>query len=335
LNTTNGGRLPYTYSWTFGSNATPSTSNAANPVVVYSGPGSATLTVTDANGTSNIFTRSISIPDEIVVTPTVSQPTPGNTDGSISLNIVGGTGTISVTWNDGQTGASRNNLGPGTYVATITDENGCSKTETFVLLAPVPNISLIKTGVYDDANGDGLQNAGDIINYTFLITNTGNANLISVTLSDPGIILTGSPFSLNEGDWDNTTYSGSYTITQSDIENGSFSNTAKVTARAGSLTVEDESTFVVNFTQIPRIVVEKNQIGGPNPVDEAGQVIDYEITIENTGNLNISNLVATDFLPGVDSGVVLNLLAGDDNNDGILNPGELWEYEISYTVSAG
>ncbi|MFD2203158.1 hypothetical protein ACFSKV_16390, partial [Shivajiella indica] len=333
LNTSTGGRLPYTYSWNFGPNATPANSNQANPVVVYTGSGSATLTVTDAVGVSNTFTQSIVIPDEILVTPTVSQPTPGNSDGSISLVIVGGTGTISITWNDGVTGSSRNNLSPGTYQATITDENGCTKIETYVLIAPVPNISLVKTGVYVDTNGDGLQNLGDIINYTFLITNTGNANLVNVTLSDPGINLTGSPFSLNEGDWDNTTFSGTYTITQADIETGSFSNTATVTATAGSLTVEDESTFVVNFTQVPRIIVEKNQIGGPNPVTAAGQVIEYEITVENTGNLNISNLIATDFLPGSDTGVILTLLAGDDNSDGILNPGEFWEYEISYTVT--
>jgi uncharacterized repeat protein (TIGR01451 family) len=332
-NTTTGGKSPLSYNWSFGPNASPSTSSEDNPVVVYSGPGSATLTVTDANGISNSFMQSIILPEEIIVTPTVNQPSPGNSDGSISLVVSGGTGTISVSWNDGATGLSRSGLGPGAFQATISDGNGCTKIESFTLIAAVPDISLIKTGVYVDENGDGLQNAGDIINYTFLIANTGDADLIEVTLSDPGITLTGLPFSLGLGESNKTTYSGSYTITQADIENGSFSNTATVTAISGALTVEDEDTFVVNFTQVPQIVVEKKQIGGPNPVDEAGQVIDYEITVENTGNLNISSVVATDFLPGADSGVVLSISSGDVDNDGILNPGELWKFVISYTVT--
>ncbi|WP_194975673.1 PKD domain-containing protein, partial [Aquiflexum lacus] len=330
--TTNGGSQPYQYNWNFGNNANPTTSNLPNPTVTYSSAGSATLTVTDSKGVTNTFTKNITIPTELSVSSTTTQPTPGNNDGSILISTTGGTGNISVSWNDGSTDLERTGLAAGTYIATVTDEFNCQKTITINLTSPEPNISLIKSGVYEDTNGDGSQNVGDKINYTFLVTNTGNFPLSNVTVTDPLINLTGSSFSLPVGESNNIAFSGSYTLTQQDIENGFFTNSATVTADAGSIQVTDNDSHTENFAQLPSLKVEKNQIDGPNPVTVSGQQLTYEITVENTGNINISNVVATDFLPGSSSGVVLNVINGDNQNPGILDVGEIWVYSIVYTV---
>ena len=82
--TTNGGTPPYTYSWNFGNNASPTTSTQANPTVNYTSSGTATLTVTDSKGIRNQSTRTVTVPNELIVTPNSSQPTPGNQDGTIT-----------------------------------------------------------------------------------------------------------------------------------------------------------------------------------------------------------------------------------------------------------
>ena len=59
------------------------------------------------------------------------------TDGTILLQITGGTAPYSVNWTDGQNSALAGGLGAGNYLATITDANGCTAlTDTIVLTAP-------------------------------------------------------------------------------------------------------------------------------------------------------------------------------------------------------
>ncbi|WP_191963311.1 SprB repeat-containing protein [Flavobacterium luteum] len=61
----------------------------------------------------------------------------GANDGSINLNLVGGIPTVTLKWSDGSTaGTTRNNLGPGTYKAVISDGTPCYITRTFTILEP-------------------------------------------------------------------------------------------------------------------------------------------------------------------------------------------------------
>ena len=90
-----------------------------------------------------------------------------------------------------------------------------------------PEISLDKTGTYVDSNANSIANAGDQITYVFTVTNTGNVTLTNVTVSDPVISVAGSAIaSLAPGASDVTTFSGTYTLTQDDINAGTFTNIA-------------------------------------------------------------------------------------------------------------
>jgi gliding motility-associated-like protein len=98
------------------------------------------ITVTDASGCEKKITVNIPNPPVFSVNPIVKQISCfGAKDASINLNLVGGLSPVKLVWNDGSTsGLTRNNLGPGTYIATITDGKPCVITKTFIIQEPQP-----------------------------------------------------------------------------------------------------------------------------------------------------------------------------------------------------
>jgi uncharacterized repeat protein (TIGR01451 family) len=68
--------------------------------------------------------------------------------------------------------------------------------------------------------------AGDQIVYAFTLTNGGNVTLnnLSVAASDSAVAVGGGPIaSLAPGTSDSTSISATYTVTQADVDNGSYS----------------------------------------------------------------------------------------------------------------
>uniref|UniRef100_UPI0005596DEB DUF7507 domain-containing protein n=1 Tax=Desulfatiglans anilini TaxID=90728 RepID=UPI0005596DEB len=107
-----------------------------------------------------------------------------------------------------------------------------------------PGIELQKTGTLQDNDGTPGVSAGDTISYTFSVKNTGNVTLTNVTITDPKITVSGGPIaSLAPGVTDSTTFTGSYTLTQTDINAGTFTNIATATGTppsGGNVTDTDD-----------------------------------------------------------------------------------------------
>lgn len=113
-----GGTPPYTLLWSPGGQTTNTISGLC--AGIYS------IAVTDANNCTEIDTFEIIEPTQILINPIVVNPScNGNCNGSITLNPTGGTPGYTVLWSNGSTSMTLNNLCAGTYVATITDANGC------------------------------------------------------------------------------------------------------------------------------------------------------------------------------------------------------------------
>ncbi|MFK7934481.1 MAG: hypothetical protein AB8G22_13300, partial [Saprospiraceae bacterium] len=118
---TQGGKAPFTYSW--------SESSLENETAENLAAGDYVVTVSDAAGNSQTAQISIPVPD--IITATVVQKTPastGNSDGVAEVSATGGTGNYQYAWDNGSTTAEAENLTPETHVVTITDENGCTAT---------------------------------------------------------------------------------------------------------------------------------------------------------------------------------------------------------------
>lgn len=94
---------------------------------------------------------------------------------------------------------------------------------------PQGGVTIVKDGVLDTGK-NGMSDPGDMINYTFMITNSGDVDLTNVAVTDPlvGTVTcpVGNPIpSLAPGA--DVTCTGSYSIMQSDIDNGVVNNTAE------------------------------------------------------------------------------------------------------------
>ena len=137
-----GGTGPFTCEWKKNGNTiSVGQDNNGNCFIAGQSAGSYTLCVTDANGVSSSMDEVLVDPDPIIITATVTDADcPDN--GSISLQVSGGTGTISTSWSPEIDDLT--DVAPGTYTVLAEDENGCTETRT-VQVQCVSALSLVVT----------------------------------------------------------------------------------------------------------------------------------------------------------------------------------------------
>lgn len=131
----NGG--PYTYVWST-SDQTPSVTGLAAGIY--------TVTISDVDGCTGVYSTEVTEPDPIVLQEGPGQDIQcfGGDDGELSVTVTGGnSGTFTYVWSDGtntvSTTQNASNLGAGIYAVTATDANGCSGTlANLVLQEPTP-----------------------------------------------------------------------------------------------------------------------------------------------------------------------------------------------------
>jgi gliding motility-associated-like protein len=119
-----GGIPPYEYSLSGGTyQATGDFVNLA--------AGAYTITIRDANLCTADFAAEINEPGPVEIEATTENTScPDESDGSISITITGGTAPYTILWDDGGSGATRNDIPAGTYPVVVTDSRGCAGAET-------------------------------------------------------------------------------------------------------------------------------------------------------------------------------------------------------------
>jgi len=201
-----GGNAPYTFQW----------SNLATALSQTNlGAGNYTITVTDSFGCIKLETINIPQAPIFVSNPIVSQITCfGAHNGSINLNLTGGIAPVALSWADGSTaGLIRNNLGAGTYTATISDGTPCYITKTFTIIEPQPIVlGAVLTNAFGCTNPNigsiNLIPSGGTPPFTFSWSN-------GATTEDLNAITSGN-YLVNVTDANGCTKSAQYSITRPD-----------------------------------------------------------------------------------------------------------------------
>jgi SprB repeat/Secretion system C-terminal sorting domain len=132
--TATGGTAPYSYIWS---------SNHCLAAIICDGNGAGTYTatVTDANGCTATASATITEPTQLTTSTSTTKPSCfGTSDGSATVNVTGGTMPYTYLWNTTpmQPTATLTNVFLGTYYVSITDANGCTRTEGVTITQPAP-----------------------------------------------------------------------------------------------------------------------------------------------------------------------------------------------------
>ncbi len=287
--------------------ASPTTVTAAGQTVTY------TFTV---GNTGNVDLTGVGVTD----LPTL--PAGGLTTGPTCQSLSAPTGTCS---------GSTTSLAPGqiatftgTYLVTQLDldhgsivdhattqgtsptgpVNGTSNTVT-VTASQSPTLSISKA-----ANPTLVTAAGQSVAYSFSVTNSGNVTITGVgvndvpvspagpvtatcqSLSSPTATCSGATTTLVPGQ--TAHFTGTYVVSQDDINHGRIQDTAIAAGTSPSSTpvTATSSQVTVNVTQSPSLTIAK--AATPTTVTAAGQPINYTFTVINTGNLTLTAVGVTD-----------------------------------------
>ena len=123
------GVFDYDYTWTGPGGFTNSTKDISNLKA-----GAYILTVTDSMNCTKQFTATITQPTEIKIALTVKQVSCfGANDGTIKIDLSGGTAPYQIEWSNFAQGTFLPDLGPGTYTVKITDANNCTAVKDIVI----------------------------------------------------------------------------------------------------------------------------------------------------------------------------------------------------------
>ncbi|WP_366183063.1 gliding motility-associated C-terminal domain-containing protein [Flavobacterium ovatum] len=248
--------------------------------------------------------------------------------GSITAGI--GTNSITVTW--GSAGIGTVDL---TEVITTTTCSTVAIQKTVAI--NTCSIAIEKDGIYVDPtpNHINIPKEGDKIKYTFYVTNSGNVNVHNVVIKDDrveniefikGDINTIGILEVGEK-WE---YEAFYTITQADINKGFVYNLAFANAKDPNdipvpevtstdptpcdscpkdPTCNDCTSTITPLNQSPKLEVKIAQDN--DRYSFIGDIINYTITVTNTGNVTLHDIRVTDSVTGLDITIQGSLAPGE------------------------
>ncbi len=177
---------------------------------------------------------------------------------------------------------------------------------------------------------------GDVLTYTFVVTNTGNTSLQNVKILDAKVGM--SPLSCSPSQPSllvplaGMSCVANYTVTQADVDRGVISNTAILSSTTpGGIAITDESLETVPVPQTPAIQLTKSvqgYIDGDTSGDiSTNDVLTYSFVIVNNGNVTLQNVTVADPLSG------LSALSCLPTQGSSLAPNAIMNCTATYTVT--
>ena len=185
---------------------------------------------------------------------------------------------------------------------------------------------------------DTFNAVGDVIDYNYIVTNTGATAMAGpvnvtdniATVTCPDLTVVGNQDSVLDPA-ESITCTGTYSLTQADLDAGSVTDSATASAAGGTIVSAPSGvTLDLTSTGTPGKSLGLTKTANPSTYSQAGQTITYTYVIENTGTLSIGPaqfVVADDHAntPGVP------FACGPDST--LLEPGNSISCTASYVIS--
>ncbi|MGH9118661.1 MAG: DUF7507 domain-containing protein [Acidimicrobiales bacterium] len=195
----------------------------------------------------------------------------------------------------------------------------------------VPGINLQKYTQGDDADlaPGPLIPVGDPVEWTYVVTNSGNLTVDDiVVIDDQGVAVDCPSTSLAPAE------SMDCTATGTSVE-GQYANVGTVTGTAidgEEVTDDDPSHYfgVVSAIDIVKLANGQDANVPPGVTVPAGSNVTMTFIVTNPGNIPIKSVMVTD-----DQGLAVTFLGGDTNGDNDLDPDETWTFEAIAGPAAG
>lgn len=204
-------------------------------------------------------------------------------------------------------------LGTLVFSITATDGTLSDYAETLVRLVPEPGISVEIS--YEAPSGTDL---GNVINLTYTLTNTGDADLTDVTLTDGDMDDEWTIELFGAGEV--VTRNAIYTVVEEDITTGYRVFTAEATGTYEEVEVSDSDEVMVMIGEPnPRLTLTLDE----SEVDTDEGYISATYTVTNAGNVSF---VTT---------TLLCEQTEDEYEDDDLAPGASMSYTLTYTFAEG
>ena len=176
---------------------------------------------------------------------------------------------------------------------------------------------------------------GSTVTWKYVVTNTGNVDLINVVVVDDQGVTLGEPAeSITDNDVLEVGETWTYEATGT-ASCGQYANLATVTAdqpAGDSVSDADPSHYFGSCgdIDIEKYTNEEDADTEPGPIVAEGSTVTWKYVVTNTGNVELTNVVVVD-----DQGVVLGEPVESITDNDILEVGETWTYEATGTAVCG
>jgi len=226
-----GGGAPYTYQWDDPGSQTTTTATGL-------AAGTYNVTVSDTNSCISVSSVTLSEPSALSNTISSVAASCGNSDGSATVIVSGGTIPYTYLWNDpaAQTNATADSLATGTYQVVMTDANNCTdSTSATVSNIGGPSVSAVSSNVKCNGGADGqvfLSVSGGTAPYNYLWDDPG----VQTTAIATGLIA--GTYNVSVTDSSGCMATSSVTISEpTALSNSTTSTNANCGAADGTATV--------------------------------------------------------------------------------------------------
>lgn len=228
------------------------------------------------------------------------------------------------------------------------------------VFADTPSIRISRTSV-----PASVSTIGKVITYTIVVLNDGDVLatdlLVTNSLATPVCASSGNDIITSIAPGGSEICAVSYTVTAMDFASGGsndggsadgdIDNVARVSGIAGGVDISDDDNFSIALSinpqlQITKLALLNDEVAG-NGLGEVGETITYTFTVENIGNVPITNVSVNDTHTGsgpalTPNGETLTIDnsprsdSTDTDNNGIweaIGPGDVVTFTSTYIIT--